>query len=103
MKIFVLYRLKDGVSFDEYRRWSLDADQPTLRAFKEITHFSVYSTTPTNESTATYTVVEMIEIENPESWSAVASSAELKALGPAFERFVDTASLCILHGEEITA
>ncbi len=102
MKIFVLYRLKDGVSFDEYQRWSLEADQPTLRAFEEITHFSVHSTTAADESTATYTVVETIEIESAEAWRAVASSADLQALGPAFERFVDPNSLCILHGEEIT-
>jgi hypothetical protein len=40
MKIFVLYRLKDGVWFDEYRRWSLNADKPTLRAIEEISQFT---------------------------------------------------------------
>ena len=102
MKIFVLYRLKDGVSFDEYRRWSLEADQPTLRAFEEITQFSVHATTATEESTETYTVVETIEIDSAQAWTAVTNSPDLKALGPAFERFVDPTSLCILHGEEIT-
>jgi hypothetical protein len=40
MKIFVLYRLQDGVSFDENGRWSLDADHPTLRAIEEISQFT---------------------------------------------------------------
>ena len=42
MKIFVLYRLRDSVSLDDYRRWSVEEDQPTLRAFGEISGFHVH-------------------------------------------------------------
>ncbi|TMK56100.1 MAG: hypothetical protein E6G60_18425 [Actinobacteria bacterium] len=89
MKIFVLYRLKDGVSFDTYKRWSLGEDQPTLRVHTDVARFSVYATTAADASTAPYDVVEEIEVETSRP-------------GPdAFEGFVDPDSVCILLGEEI--
>ena len=62
----------------------------------------MFATTAAETSRETYSVVEIIEVENAEAWKAVSESADVKALGPAFDRFVDPASLCILHGEEIS-
>ncbi|TML67084.1 MAG: hypothetical protein E6G14_13455 [Actinobacteria bacterium] len=101
MKIFVLYRLKDGVSFDTYKRWSLGEDQPTLRVHTDVARFSVYATTAADASTAPYDVVEEIEVADLEAWTRVTESSDVKALGPAFEGFVDPDSVCILLGEEI--
>jgi hypothetical protein len=101
VRIFVLYRLKDGASFDEYQQWSRAADQPTLRGSGHVSEFRVFATTPTEASRETYTVVETIDVDSPEAWTEITESAEVKALGPAFDRFVDPDSLCILHGEEI--
>jgi hypothetical protein len=102
VRIFVLYRLKDGVSFDDYRQWSLEADQPTLRRNGNVAEFKVFATAPAETSHETYSVVETIEIDSEEAWKAVTESTAVKALGPAFDRLVDPASLCILHGEEIS-
>lgn len=102
MKIIVLYRLRDGVSLDDYRRWSVDEDQPTLRSFDQISGFHVYEATAAEGSTADYSIVETIEVESASAWAEITEMDAVKALQPAFESYVDPASLCILQSEEIS-
>ena len=101
MRIFVLYRLRDSVSLDDYRRWSVEEDQPTLRTFGEISGFHVHQATAAAGSTASYSIVETIDVESAEAWEAITKADAVKALQPAFERYVDPDSLCILHADEI--
>jgi hypothetical protein len=103
VKIFVLYRLRQDVSFAEYRRWSLEADQPTLRSLAQVGCFNVYATEPAPDAVGDYSVVEVIEVDDLEAWKSLAATDAVEKLRPDFERFVDTVSLCILYGEEIDA
>jgi hypothetical protein len=100
MKIFVLYRLRDDVSLDDYRRWSVDDDQPTLRSFSQVSGFHVYEASAAG-STANYAIVETIDVESAAAWTEITEADAVKALQPAFDRYVDPDSLCILQTEEI--
>lgn len=102
MRIFVLYRLREGVTLDDYRRWSIDDDQPTLRSFAQITDFQVFRTTLADGAAGPFEIVETIEVSDATAWSEVVGAEAIKALQPSFDRFVDPVSLCILHTEAIT-
>ena len=92
---------RPAVSFGEYCRWSREVDQLTLHASGKVSDFRVFSTKAATDSVETYSIVEVIDVDNLEAWQEVAALPHVTAPGPDFERFVDLSSLCILHCEEI--
>lgn len=40
--IFVLYKLKPGVTREQHENWSRDFDMPAIRSFKRVKNFAVH-------------------------------------------------------------
>ena len=85
----------------EYSTWSREVDQPTLRGLGQVADFRVFTTAALDGSNETYSIVEVIDVDSLAAWQEIVNLPAMKALGPAFERFVDLSSVSILHGEEI--
>jgi hypothetical protein len=100
MKLFVLYRLRAGIAFQDYERWSREHDRPALDGTPEILAFDVHAVEPV-QGEGGFQVVEMIEVASWQDWEAATKTDAIRALGPDFERMVDPASLVILRGERI--
>ena len=100
MKLFLLYRLREGIDPERYREWSLSRDQPTLKGCEGISDYRVFSVADP-EGRSPYTVVEQVEVADWETWKRVTSSGPMVAVGEDFQELVDTGSVITLRGEEI--
>jgi hypothetical protein len=100
MKLFLLYRLREGVTPERYREWSRTRDQPTLRGCEGIAEYRVFSVEDP-EGKSSYTVVEHVDVADWETWKRVTSSGPMVPIGGDFQELVDTGSVITLRGEEI--
>jgi hypothetical protein len=100
MKLFLLYRLREGVTPERYREWSLTRDQPTLKGCAGINEYRVF-TVEDPDGKSPFTVVEHVDVEDWETWKLVTTSGPMVAIGEDFQELVDTGSVITLRGEEI--
>ena len=100
MKLFLLYRLREGVTPERYREWSRTRDQPTLKGCEGISEYRVF-TVEDPDGTSSYTIVEHVDVADWETWKRVTSTGPMVAIGEDFQELVDTGSVITLRGEEI--
>jgi hypothetical protein len=100
MKLFLFYRLRDGVTPERYREWSLTRDQSTLRGCEGIREYRVFAVEDP-DGKSSYTVVEHVDVTDWETWKRVTTSGPMVAIGEDFQELVDTGSVITLRGEEI--
>ena len=100
MKLFLLYRLREGVTPERYREWSLTRDQPTLKGREGISTYRVFAVEDP-DGKSPYTVVEHVDVADWETWKRVTTSGPMVAVGEDFGELVDTSSVITLRGEEI--
>jgi hypothetical protein len=100
MKLFLLYRLREGVALDRYREWSRTRDQPTLKDCEGISEYRVF-TVEDPDGASRYTIVEHVDVTDWETWKRVTSTGPMVAIGEDFKELVDTGSVITLRGEEI--
>ncbi len=100
MKLFLLYRLRDGVTPERYREWSLTRDQPTLKGCPGISEYRVFSVEDPDGRNP-FMVVEHVDVADWETWKRVTTSGPMVPIGEDFQELVDTGSVITLRGEEI--
>jgi hypothetical protein len=100
MKLFLLYRLRDGVTLERYRAWSRERDQPTLKGCEGIAEYRVF-TVEDPDGGSSHTIVEHVDVADWETWKRVTTSGPMLPIGEDFQELVDTGSVITLRGEEI--
>lgn len=100
MKLFLFYRLNDGITAEEYRQWSLDRDQPTLKGCDGIADYRVFLVEDPDGKTATQ-VMEYVDVADWETWRRVTTTGAMVPIGEDFQRLVDVSTVVTLRGEEI--
>lgn len=100
MKVLVQYRLRPETDVQEYLRWSVEQDHPTVRATPGVRGFDA-CLVEVAAGESPVTVVELVDVESWEAWEAATRSEPFRALGPDFERLVDVDSVVILRGEPV--
>jgi len=100
MKLFLLYRLREGITLERYREWSRNRDQPTLKGCEGICEYRVF-TVQDPDGVSPYTIVEHVDVADWETWKRVTSTGPMVAIGEDFRELVDTDSVITLRGEEI--
>jgi hypothetical protein len=101
MKLFLFYRLRDGVTPAEYREWSTGRDQPTLKGCQGITDYQVFEVEDPDGKTG-YQVLEYVDVEDWPTWKTVTSTGPMVPIGEDFQRLVDVDTVVTLRGEQIT-
>jgi hypothetical protein len=102
VKMFFTYRLKPGADLDEYKRWSVEVDQPFCREQSVVHSFDVYVVEAPTGPNATATIVEEMWVDSYEAFVEAAKSPEWKALGQTWrERFADTENSMLVYGTKI--
>jgi hypothetical protein len=102
MKLFLLYRLRGGVTLERYREWSLTRDQPTLKGCEGIREYRVFAVEDSDGGDeGARTIVEHVDVTDWETWKRVTSTGPMVAIGVDFQELVDTGSVITLRGEEI--
>jgi hypothetical protein len=100
MKLFLFYRLREGITPEEYREWSLTRDQPTLKGCDGIAEYRVFAVEDPDVKSS-YAVMEHVDVSDWDTWKRVTSTGPMVSVGEDFQRLVDTASVVTLRGEEI--
>ncbi|MBV9607269.1 MAG: hypothetical protein JO027_19290 [Solirubrobacterales bacterium] len=100
MHLLLLYRLREGVTIEEYREWSLARDQPGLRETPIVNRFRVFEVVEDSADRPPQ-IIESIEISDLDGWRSALRTDRLRALGEDFERLVDGSTVIELRSEEI--
>jgi hypothetical protein len=100
VKLFLFYRLRDGVTPEEYREWSSGRDQPTLKGCEGINAYRVFEVEDPDGKTG-YQVMEHVDVEDWQTWKTVTSTGPMVPIGEDFQRLVDVDTVVTLRGEEI--
>jgi hypothetical protein len=99
VKLLLLYKLREGVTRDEYRKWSLERDQPTLTGCAGISAYQVYEVAP--DGAAAYDVVEYVEVDDADTWKTVTTTGPMVPIGEDFARLVDNSTVITLTVDQI--
>lgn len=87
------FRLRSGVTAEQFERFSADLDRPTCLAFDVVLGFEVYLA----EDGASTDVVEIMTVSSWPEWERVRdSSPELKPVVERFDELVEPGSVATL-------
>ncbi len=67
-KIYVMYKLKKGVTMDQYKQWSKEIDQRITPGQPGMIRFEVYEIKGADKGEPFVQVVEDIEVEDYDAW-----------------------------------
>ena len=100
MKCFVTFRLRPGVTPEEYEQWFRETNVPAVRKMKSIETYRVWRVVDAMEGEPTFEVLEEMEIEDRAAFDReVAELPEMAAMLEGwYERVADQV---ILYAEEI--
>jgi len=100
-KVFVMYKLKPGVTVEQYRKWSVDIDQK-ITPFQPGCHrFEVYEIEGAEKGKSPYQIIEDIDVESWEAWQKVVKSEDMKKVVKTWGDYGDESTLVVLFGKKV--
>jgi hypothetical protein len=100
-KVFVMYKLKPGASYEKYREWSLSLDQRITPSQPGVIRFEVYVIRGAAEGESPYQIVEDIEVDDWETWEKVSNGPGMKQIADTWGDYGDASTLTIIYGDKI--
>lgn len=100
-KIFVMYKLKPGVTVEEYRRWSVNNDQKIFPFQPGVYRYEVYAIEGAEDGEPRYQIIEDIEVESWEAWEKVVNSEEIQQLLKDWSKYGDETTLHVVYGRRL--
>jgi len=100
-KVFVMYRLKPGVSIEEYKKWSVSLDQKVTPFQLGVHRFEVYEIKGAEKEESPYMIVEDIDVDSWEAWQKVVEGDEMKEVIKTWSDYGDESTLVTIYGEKI--
>ena len=100
-KVFVMYKLKPGVSIEEYRKWSVDIDQKVTPFQPGCHRFEVYEIEGAEKGESPYQIVEDIDVESWDAWQKVVSGEGMKEVVGTWSNYGDESTLKVIYGRKI--
>jgi hypothetical protein len=102
-KIFVMYKLKQGVTMDQYRAWSKEIDQRITPGQPGMIRFEVYAIDGAEKGDPFVQVVEDIEVTDAHEWFATASKPGMAYVQETIAELIDPTTLQVIYGTRIVA
>ena len=93
-----MYRLKDDVGIDRYKKWSIGRDQKIVNNFEGINSFEVYDI---KGPVKKWDVFEILKAKSWERWVEIGKSSEMIELKEEHKELVDRDSIIKFYGEKI--
>jgi hypothetical protein len=100
-KVFVMYKLKPGVTIEQYRAWSKEIDQRITPGQPGMIRFEVYAIAGAEKGEPFVHVVEDIEVEDFHEWSKTAQGHGMAYVQETFASLIDESTLRIIYGSKI--
>ena len=102
-KIFVLYRLKKGVSLEQYKAWSREIDQRITPGQPGMIRFEVYEIKGAEKGEPSVQIVEDIEVANALDWFETCRRPGMAYVQELIADLIDDTTLQVIYGERIVA
>jgi hypothetical protein len=100
-KVFVMYKLKPGVSMEEYKAWSRRVDQVITPHQPGAKQFQVFEIKGADKGTSPYQVVESIDVAGWDAWQTCLIGPGMKDVVKEWDNYGDSSTLVTLYGDEI--
>ena len=100
-KVFVMYKLKPGVSMEDYKKWSISLDQKVTPFQPGCYRFEVYEIQGAEEGESPYQIVEDIDVESWEAWQKVVNGEGMKEVVETWGDYGDESTLKIIYGNKV--
>ncbi len=100
-KVFVMYKLKPGVTIDEYRKWSISLDQKVTPFQAGVHRFEVYKIEGAEKGESPYQIVEDIDVESWEAWQKTLQGKGMKEVIETWGNYGDESTLVMIYGGKI--
>jgi hypothetical protein len=80
----ITYSLREGVSLAEFKRWSLEIDQPAIKALPGIRRYEICEVSGVEEGGDRPDIVEIVETDSEAAWAAVDEHPTMKDISREF-------------------
>lgn len=101
-KVFVMYKLRPGVSLEDYTRWSREVDQAITPSQKGCIRFEVYAIEgEENGGEPQYQIVEDIEVESWDTWQKTLKGEGMAVVAEGFPEYADESTVQLIYGSRV--
>jgi antibiotic biosynthesis monooxygenase (ABM) superfamily enzyme len=100
VEVVITYKLKPGVSREEYRAWSRDVDQPIASRQPGVLSYKIIEIEG-GDAEAPFDILEVIQATSWEAWKEVPEREEMQPVVARFLELFDPGTVHMLHGREI--
>lgn len=101
-KVFVSYRLKPGVTMEQYKAWSQNVDQRITPTQKGVIRFEIYAIEGTDAGEPYCQVMEDIEVTDWAAFQAAVAGPGMAYIMETLPHLVDEATVKTVYGSKIT-
>ena len=99
MQIMIMvYKLKKGISLEEYKKFSLEVDQPLVSSFEAVKEFNIHFVIGPEKI---WDIFEVIKLDSYKAWEEVTQTDEMKEHDKEWRKYVDEDSIKLVFGEKI--
>jgi hypothetical protein len=101
VKIFITYKLNDGITQEQCRQWSRDVDQPIVSRQPGVLKYEVYEIDGARADDKWCDIVEVVEAESWEAWEAINDQPDVKKAAEQFLQIVNNRTVQAIYGNKI--
>ena len=96
--MIMLYKLKEGVDPESYKKFSLEVDQPLVNSFDTVEEFNVHFVMGPKKI---WDLFEVIKVRSYKDWENITKQEIMKNHEKAWLKYVDENSVKLIYGEKI--
>jgi hypothetical protein len=100
-KVFVSYKLRPGVTIEQYEAWSREVDQRITPGQNGIIRFEVYRIEGADKGEPFCQIVEDIEVESYEIFAETVKSRGMEYIIETFGKLADESTVNMVYGSKI--
>jgi len=100
-KIFVSYKLKPGVTIEQYESWSKDIDQRITPGQPGFIRYEIYKIEGADKGEPFCQIVEDIEVESFEKFTETVNGPGMKYVMETFRNIIDISTMQTVYGTKI--
>ena len=94
----MVYNLKKGIDTEDYKKYSLEVDQPLVNSLSSVREFNVYFVKGPEKI---WDIFETILIESWEEFDRETQTEEMVEADKEWHQWIDEDSLRIVYGDKI--
>lgn len=100
-RIFIMYKLKNGANLEEYIKYSIEKDQPTVKRQEGVSDFEVFEIKKEDKRSKEFDIIESILVDSYEKWVEITNNPEMTKNIEEWSKYGDDESVRSIICKEI--